>query len=102
MRSAVSGYESKLFSSGKVAFRFLVPRSVVETDPITAPLIATPNALAILFGSDRGVVMYLCNSNKLLNFVHIHPEAESQSSKESMNSLVESRPIQINDGPIIY
>jgi hypothetical protein len=63
-----------------------VPRSVVETDPITAPLIATPNALAMWFGSDRRVVMYPCNDNELLNFVCIHPEAESQGSKEGMNS----------------
>ena len=65
-RTAVSGHESKLFSSGKAAFRFLVPRSVVEMDPVTAPLIETPN------------------DNELLNFVCIHPEAESQGSKEGM------------------
>jgi len=46
-RTAVSGHESKLLSPRKAAFRFLVPRSVVEADPITAPMIATPNAVAM-------------------------------------------------------
>jgi hypothetical protein len=78
--TAISNHESRLVSSGKAAFRFLVPRSVVEADPITAPLVATPNALAMWFGSHRRVVMYPCNDNDLLNFVCIHPEAESQGS----------------------
>jgi hypothetical protein len=58
-----------------------VRRSVIEADPITAQLVATPNELVMWFGSDRRIVMYPCNDNELLNFVCIHPEAESQGSK---------------------
>ncbi|KAK0631995.1 hypothetical protein B0T14DRAFT_532570 [Immersiella caudata] len=73
--------DTKLFSSGKAAFRFLIPRPDAEADPITAPLVKQKNALSLWFGDDRRVVMYPCNDNELLNFVCIHPETESQATE---------------------
>jgi 2-polyprenyl-6-methoxyphenol hydroxylase-like FAD-dependent oxidoreductase len=84
-RTIVSGHPSKLFPSGKAAFRFLIPRKEAEADPITAPLVAKSNELALWYGSDRRVVMYPCNDNFLLNFVCIHPEAESHGSGDEWN-----------------
>ncbi|KAK3940044.1 hypothetical protein QBC46DRAFT_459220 [Diplogelasinospora grovesii] len=71
----------RLFSSGKAAFRFLVPRAVAEADPVLAPVVAHKNALFMWYGDDRRVVMYPCNDNQLLNFVCIHPDTESHATK---------------------
>lgn len=73
--------DAKLFSSGKAAFRFLIPRNVAESDPITAPLVEHHNTLRLWFGDDRRIVMYPCNNNELLNFVCIHPDTESHATK---------------------
>ncbi|KAK4451635.1 3-hydroxybenzoate 6-hydroxylase 1 [Podospora aff. communis PSN243] len=73
--------DAQLFSSGKAAFRFLIPRHEIEVDPATAPLVERKNALSLWFGHDRRVVMYPCNGNELLNIVCIHPESESQATQ---------------------
>ncbi|KAK3394131.1 hypothetical protein B0H63DRAFT_37334 [Podospora didyma] len=74
--------DTKLFSSGKAAFRFLIPRQVAEADPITAPLVKHRNALAMWYANDRRIVMYPCNNNQLLNFVCIHPDTEFYGAKD--------------------
>jgi hypothetical protein len=79
-RKYIPGPDPKLFSSGKAAFRFLLPKKVAEQDPITKPLVEKPNSLAIWYGDDRRVVMYPCNSNQTLNFVLIHPDSESYAT----------------------
>jgi 2-polyprenyl-6-methoxyphenol hydroxylase-like FAD-dependent oxidoreductase len=76
-RKYISGKEQRLFSSGKAAFRFLLPRKIAELDPITKPLVERTNCLDIWYGDDRRVVCYPCNDNLTLNFVLIHPESES-------------------------
>ncbi|KAK0657328.1 hypothetical protein B0T16DRAFT_425591 [Cercophora newfieldiana] len=73
--------DTKLFSTGKAAFRFLIPRRVAEADPVTAPLVEHKNALSMWFGDDRRIVMYPCNDNQLLNIVCIHPESESHATE---------------------
>jgi len=73
--------DTKLFSSGKAAFRFLIPREVAESDPVTAPLVARRNTLILWFGDDRRIVMYPCRNNELLNFVCIHPDPESHATE---------------------
>ncbi|KAK3398122.1 hypothetical protein B0T20DRAFT_354115 [Sordaria brevicollis] len=73
--------DAKLFSSGKAAFRFIIPRNVAESDPVTAPLVEHHNTLRLWFGNDRRIVMYPCNNNELLNFVCIHPDTESHTTK---------------------
>ncbi|GAB1310403.1 FAD/NAD(P)-binding domain-containing protein [Madurella fahalii] len=69
----------KLLSSGKAAFRFMIPRSIAEADDTAAPLVKPLNALTLWYGDDRRVVMYLCQNNQLLNIICIHPEAESHA-----------------------
>ncbi|WAO88307.1 FAD-binding-3 domain-containing protein [Fusarium falciforme] len=68
-----------VISSGKGAFRFLIPRSLADEDPETQPLVEARDAAYMWFANDRRVVLYPCNSNKTLNFVCIHPEEESHS-----------------------
>ncbi|KAH6648283.1 hypothetical protein BKA67DRAFT_593957 [Truncatella angustata] len=79
-RNAVDGGASKLFGSGKAAFRFLIDRKVALEDPITKPLVEKRNVLSMWYGSDRRVVMYPCNDNETLNFVLIHPDSESHAT----------------------
>ncbi|KAH8889560.1 FAD/NAD(P)-binding domain-containing protein [Thozetella sp. PMI_491] len=73
--------DAKLFSSGKAAFRFLIPRKVAEADPVTAPLVQYPQSLSMWYGDDRRVVVYPCNDSQLLNFVLVHPDTESHATK---------------------
>lgn len=81
-RTFVSGHPSKLHTSGKAAFRFLIPRKVALEDPNLAKLCDRDGELAIWYGEDRRVVMYPCDNNELLNFVCIHPEGESQGGAD--------------------
>ncbi|KAK9776912.1 hypothetical protein SCAR479_06313 [Seiridium cardinale] len=79
-RNAVDGGKSKLFGSGKAAFRFLISRKVALEDPVTKPLVEKNNTLSMWYGSDRRIVMYPCNDNETLNFVLIHPDTESHAT----------------------
>lgn len=80
MRKFITGTDYKLFSSGKAAFRFLIPRAAADEDPVTAPLMDKMNQLGIWFYQDRRIVIYPCNDNQLLNFVCIHPDTESHAT----------------------
>ncbi|KAK7952086.1 salicylate hydroxylase [Apiospora aurea] len=79
-RKALGGPETKLFGSGKAAFRFLLPRQVALDDPVTRPLVDRVDSLCMWFSDDRRVVMYPCNNNDTLNFVLIHPANLSHAS----------------------
>lgn len=76
-RKAVPGGHVEAFCSGKSAFRFLVPRQAALDDPMTAALVERKGELCIWYAADRRIVMYPTSNNDLLNFVAIHPEAES-------------------------
>lgn len=76
----------KPFGSGKAAFRFLLPRKAALDDAVTRPLASIRSGLAIWFGSDRRVVMYPCNKNATLNFVCIHPDAETSGGAQATPS----------------
>ncbi|KAK4158479.1 hypothetical protein C8A00DRAFT_39198 [Chaetomidium leptoderma] len=72
---------SPLFRTGKAAFRFVMPRSLAESDPTAAaPVVTQKDTLTIWFADDRRVVMYPCNNNEWLNFVCIHPDTESHTA----------------------
>jgi hypothetical protein len=71
------GRDKKPISSGKSAFRFLIPRQKVLDDPQTRRYAEDEGNLLMIMHSDRRVVMYPTSNNTLLNFVCIHPEAET-------------------------
>jgi len=73
--------DARPVSTGKAAFRFMIPRKAVEADPVTAPIAKHKNALMTWYADDRRIVMYPCNNNQLLNFVCFHPETESHATK---------------------
>ncbi|KAF2684638.1 FAD binding domain-containing protein [Lentithecium fluviatile CBS 122367] len=76
-RKFIPGSDFKPFSSGKSAFRFLVSRKLAEEDPETQHFVQDDGELIIWYANDRRVVMYPTSNNTILNFVCIHPEAET-------------------------
>ncbi|KAF9892296.1 hypothetical protein FE257_002073 [Aspergillus nanangensis] len=68
--------------SGGSAFRFLIPVSQVKANPETTHLVARPGELQFWDGQYRRLVIYPCRKNTELNFVCLHPDAESQGSTE--------------------
>jgi 2-polyprenyl-6-methoxyphenol hydroxylase-like FAD-dependent oxidoreductase len=77
-RTSIPGGDMQAFDSGKSAFRFLIPTETLTSDPKTAAVIK-PGTLTMWIGEDRRVVMYPCMNNTMMNFVLIHPSAESQA-----------------------
>ncbi|KAH7078764.1 hypothetical protein BKA63DRAFT_465371 [Paraphoma chrysanthemicola] len=86
-RPKIPGAEGiKTFGSGKSAFRFLIPRERALADPETRKFAEQDGHLVMIFGRDRRVVVYPTSDNTLLNFVNIHPTAESQVQSEEAGS----------------
>lgn len=71
------------------AFRFLVSEDEVLADLKTAELLSTRNCMWMWYSSDRKIVMYRCENNKLLNFVCIHPEHLSSAVAHSYNTVAD-------------
>ena len=85
-RGKVAGGNVKPHGSGKSAFRFLISRKAAQEDPLTSKLVQKSGELIIWYGSDRRVVVYPTTNNELLNFVCIHPEAESEAEDDTWNT----------------
>tara|TARA_R110002003_G_scaffold196_1_gene15259 strand:- start:6580 stop:7617 length:1038 start_codon:yes stop_codon:yes gene_type:complete len=86
-RLEIPGAEAiKTFGSGKSAFRFLIPRERALADPETRKFADKDGHLVMIFGRDRRVVVYPTSDNTLLNFVNIHPTAESQVQSDKAGS----------------
>ncbi|KAF2021434.1 FAD/NAD(P)-binding domain-containing protein, partial [Aaosphaeria arxii CBS 175.79] len=78
-RAKLPGAEGiKNFGSGKSAFRFLMPREKALADPETKRFAEKEGHLGMFFAQDRRVIIYPTTNNTLLNFVCIHPTAESE------------------------
>ncbi|KAL2812178.1 hypothetical protein BJX63DRAFT_397188 [Aspergillus granulosus] len=81
-RHAIPGGQVKAKCGGKSAFRFLVSKKAALVDPMTAKLAQHPGELHIWYGADRRIIMYPTSNNTVLNFVVIHPEAESAADND--------------------
>jgi 2-polyprenyl-6-methoxyphenol hydroxylase-like FAD-dependent oxidoreductase len=82
-RYAIPGSENiDVFGSGKSAFRFLIDRKKAEDDPETNKFAKGEGEMRMFMGRDRRVIVYPTSNNTLLNFVCIHPTAESEVKKE--------------------
>ncbi|KAE8307049.1 FAD/NAD(P)-binding domain-containing protein [Aspergillus transmontanensis] len=82
--SAVTGEDPRKESTGQNCFRFLVPVSKAQADPLTASLLAKIglDGVHAFSGGDRRLVIYPCRGGELLNVVAIHPSS-SDAVKES-------------------
>lgn len=85
-RGKVAGGNVTPHGSGKSAFRFLISRKTAQDDPITSKFVQKSGELIIWYGSDRRAVVYPTTNNELLNFVCIHPEAESEAGDDTWNT----------------
>ena len=81
-RRKVPGADVKPFGSGKSAYRFLISKQAVLDDPQIKHLAQDDGELIIWYGADRRVVVYPTTNNTLLNFVCIHPAAESDAGDD--------------------
>lgn len=82
--------DTKPFSSGKNAFRFLITRQQALDDPETASIAQNFGAVDMWDSSERRVVIYPCAKNELLNFVCIHPDSMTtvDAAGESYNQQI--------------
>ncbi|KAK4556297.1 hypothetical protein LTR86_006441 [Recurvomyces mirabilis] len=78
-RASIPGGDLKPFDSGKSAYRFMIPRDELTSDPDTAAFVAKDSFLTMWIGTDRRLIMYPCVNSTLMNFVAIHPSKESDS-----------------------
>ncbi|ORY19317.1 hypothetical protein BCR34DRAFT_552900 [Clohesyomyces aquaticus] len=78
-RAKIPGAEGiKCFGSGKSAFRFLISRDAALNNEETKKFAGGEGEMGMIFDRDRRVVIYPTSNNSLLNFVCIHPTAESE------------------------
>ncbi|EAT85338.2 hypothetical protein SNOG_07872 [Parastagonospora nodorum SN15] len=77
-RKSIPGSDVRPFGSGKSAFRFLVPRKLAEQDLVTQQFVQNNGELLIWYANDRLIIMYPTSNNTVLNFVCVHPEAETE------------------------
>ncbi|KAI9048073.1 hypothetical protein LZ554_007869 [Drepanopeziza brunnea f. sp. 'monogermtubi'] len=68
--------------SGSSAFRFLIPADEIRADPKTARFVERTGELMMLYGADRRIVVYPCKQNTYMNFVAMHPDEESEASRD--------------------
>ncbi|KAK1991788.1 FAD binding domain-containing protein [Colletotrichum falcatum] len=73
----------KPFSSGKSAFRFMIPRNIALADPVTRPVAEIYDGLLAWTGKSRRIIMYSCSNNQMLNFVCMHPDEDSPLGTQS-------------------
>ncbi|CAI7599603.1 unnamed protein product [Penicillium bialowiezense] len=72
--------DTKPFSSGKNAFRFLITRQQALDDPETASIAQDMGAVDMWDSEERRVVIYPCDNNTLLNFICLHPETDTPTA----------------------
>lgn len=85
-RKSVKGGHIVPFSSGKSAFRFIVPAKDALADPVTRKFAEGDGELLLFLGQDRKIVCYPCQNNELLNFVCIHPDTETAAPADDWNA----------------
>lgn len=81
-RKFVLGGDVTPFSSGKSAFRFLLEKRCALEDPDTARFEFKDGEFMSWLGTDRRIIVYPTAHNTHLNFVCIHPEAESEATED--------------------
>ncbi|EON67986.1 hypothetical protein W97_07132 [Coniosporium apollinis CBS 100218] len=97
-RSRVAGSEFKPFCCGKSAFRFLIPRKAAQEDEKTSRFVQESGELSMWYGTDRRVIMYPTSNNEMLNFVCVHPEAESEAGDDWNKGGNLDRMLQVYQG----
>lgn len=82
-RKEIPGGGLKVFDSGKSAFRVLLARETLATDPRTGPYVTPDDYLTMCIANDRRVVLYPCVNKTMINVVCIHPSRETAAQPHS-------------------
>lgn len=79
-------------STGDAAYRIMVPRSAMETDPDLKELISQPYATRWL-GPSRHIIAYPVRNHEMYNVVMLHPDRggveESWTTKGSKQDMID-------------
>ncbi|GAA6037985.1 hypothetical protein JCM8097_009526 [Rhodosporidiobolus ruineniae] len=84
-RTAVLGNKLVAQRSGYSAYRALIPRDVLATNPKLLPYLdgdASGTGFCTFMAKDRRLVAYPCRASELLNIVAIVPDSEAKESQE--------------------
>lgn len=68
------------FKTHSSAFRFILQRKHVLSDPETKGLVEVDGSMDMWYGADRKIVLYPTFNNTLLNFVCVHPGQLSETT----------------------
>ncbi|KAJ5660679.1 uncharacterized protein N7484_000051 [Penicillium longicatenatum] len=82
---AIVGQEHRKESTGQNCFRFLVPMSKAQANPLTAALLQKTGVDGVhaFVSPDRRLVVYPCREGDLLNVVAIHPTGPEEVKEAS-------------------
>ncbi|KAK4986152.1 hypothetical protein LTR50_005524 [Elasticomyces elasticus] len=84
-RESIVHGDIKPYPSGKSAYRFLIPKEKLQSDPATREYVEKKGVLVMWIADDRRLVMYPCANNTLMNFVAIHPASETDAAGDNWN-----------------
>ncbi|KAH5319261.1 hypothetical protein HBI12_113530 [Parastagonospora nodorum] len=88
---AVTGAPTEKKSTGQSCFRFIVPISDLQSNPVTKPLLdriglRSINAFTSTTSSLRRLIIYPCRSGTLLNGIVFYPSNDSLDESSWLNS----------------
>ncbi|KAJ5771673.1 hypothetical protein N7520_002202 [Penicillium odoratum] len=87
-RRHVSGDEVQTFTTGKNAFRFMVPKAEFLEDMELADLVRENGVVGVWHNDNTKVVIYPCVNNEVLNFVCIHPDTLTHEISHSRDQSI--------------
>jgi 2-polyprenyl-6-methoxyphenol hydroxylase-like FAD-dependent oxidoreductase len=70
------------FPYGKSCYRWIVPRELLEADPVTAPLVDPKGWFEEISEGSKRIVMYPCRNNTAMNIVVYVPNSEVEAKGE--------------------
>ncbi|KAH7018631.1 hypothetical protein B0J12DRAFT_746740 [Macrophomina phaseolina] len=95
VRRAVTGRDVPLFTSGKCAYRWLMPTSVLQEDPETRLFAQEPGQVVQVAGDGsngeyRRIVFYPCSNNTVMNCIAFVPSQEVGPIKKDLSGYNQS------------
>ena len=80
----------KPFAYGKSCYRWIVPRDVLEADPIIAPLIDPKGWFEEISEGSKRLIMYPCRDNTAMNIAAFVPNSEAEAGGEGQSPVAYS------------
>jgi salicylate hydroxylase len=80
----------KPYPYGKSCYRWIVPRDVLEADPIIAPLIDPKGWFEEISEGSKRLIMYPCRDNTAMNIAAFVPNSEVEAGGEGQSPVAYS------------